>query len=149
MSGRKELWISCNIFNPIFIVPRRSIPRRQTDISESHPYPGRLIKTCQVESSFNSTLVQLKVGINRTQPRSHIRFQFYLSSIKSCNRCTNPLPLPWFQFYLSSIKREPTKPSNGNQSCFNSTLVQLKASSAGGTALVKMCFNSTLVQLKG
>ena len=53
-----------------------------------------------------------------------------------------------FQFYLSSIKREPTKPSNGNQSCFNSTLVQLKEIRKHFTELENERFNSTLVQLK-
>ena len=54
---------------------------------------------------FNSTLVQLKVGINRTQPRSHIRFQFYLSSIKSAGHGFGGFGESVFQFYLSSIKR--------------------------------------------
>ena len=53
-----------------------------------------------------------------------------------------------FQFYLSSIKRTTLDFSSFHLPCFNSTLVQLKASHTAVVLYLNMCFNSTLVQLK-
>ena len=54
-------------------------------------------------------------------------FQFYLSSIKS-RRLHFGLSYTFlFQFYLSSIKRRSAFSSFFPFTCFNSTLVQLKA----------------------
>ena len=75
---------------------------------------------------FNSTLVQLKVKL----PKSDIT-----CGVK-------------FQFYLSSIKRHRLFPNNSQYSCFNSTLVQLKDTTNIGWFVKFQSFNSTLVQLK-
>ena len=54
-----------------------------------------------------------------------------------------------FQFYLSSIKSGTYLRRNFQKYCFNSTLVQLKAASGAFNASFTVRFNSTLVQLKG
>ena len=56
-------------------------------------------------TSFNSTLVQLKEDTGIVERKRFLKFQFYLSSIKSGLQrqflhCSHS-----FQFYLSSIKR--------------------------------------------
>ena len=78
--------------------------RRQTDISESHPYPGRLIKTCQVESSFNSTLVQLKVTDLLFDENDKVGFNSTLVQLKAVGFALPDGVDFRFQFYLSSIK---------------------------------------------
>ena len=79
-----------------------------------------------IDTSFNSTLVQLKVADHfNAQFKSYV-FQFYLSSIKSQVGCNIQPFFLRFQFYLSSIKRNWKMVTNAYLTSFNSTLVQLK-----------------------
>ena len=55
---------------------------------------------------------------------------------------------PLFQFYLSSIKSWKISYLANRNSCFNSTLVQLKGVKEFDFHSLKQSFNSTLVQLK-
>ena len=77
-----------------------------------------------------------------------LRFQFYLSSIKSSKKYPTNRSQKMFQFYLSSIKSQMPNQVPETFQSFNSTLVQLK----GNRKLIinqnNLCFNSTLVQLK-
>ena len=59
----------------------------------------------QKNSSFNSTLVQLKGIIVPSAASGSSMFQFYLSSIKSVTIVKKVGFSYLFQFYLSSIKR--------------------------------------------
>ena len=65
----------------------------------------RVIILFRTNSSFNSTLVQLKGTNGVTEQCFEDLFQFYLSSIKRQPEYRGIEERNMFQFYLSSIKR--------------------------------------------
>ena len=78
-----------------------------------------------------------------------LKFQFYLSSIKSTpNRPVVPC-FGMFQFYLSSIKRQPEYRGIEERNMFQFYLSSIKSVTLDNVRAIVPGFNSTLVQLKG
>ncbi len=96
---------------------------------------------------FNSTMVQLIVPHSAPERRDHTLFQFYYGSINR-DLSKNILSLSLaFQFYYGSINRMSRFLLSISQNHFNSTMVQLIATSPNNFGLSGKNFNSTMVQL--
>ena len=125
------------IEDAVFQFHNGSIKSRYNGKTQWHPMPFQFhngsIKsrpTCSLSSprrSFNSTMVRLKVDDDVIDTTNSIMFQFHNGSIKRQEEIFYQAVEDKLQFHNGSIKSISSSIRTAPISCFNSTMVRLKA----------------------